>query len=96
LRKGETAIEIKETVRDNDVFVINPTCNPNPNDYLMEVLIIMDACRRAGAGRITAVLPIFGYARQARTLARSTRSSASVCQLMDEDALLAQPLTLAG
>eukprot|EP00040_Diaphanoeca_grandis_P031308 m.187116 g.187116 ORF g.187116 m.187116 type:complete len:444 (+) comp32293_c1_seq13:167-1498(+) len=61
---GETKVVLHESVRDNDVFIINPTCNPNPNDYLMEVLIMVDACKRGGAGRITAVLPIFGYARQ--------------------------------
>jgi ribose-phosphate pyrophosphokinase len=46
------------------VFVVQPTCNPNPNDYIMELVIMLDAFRRAGALRVTAVVPIFGYARQ--------------------------------
>ena len=57
---GETSVIVNKSVRDDDVFVIQPTCNPDPNDYLMELLIMMDAFRRAGAGRITAVVPIFG------------------------------------
>lgn len=61
---GETSVQINESVRDRDVFVINPTCNPRPNDYLMELLVMCDAIRRAGAMRITAVVPLFGYARQ--------------------------------
>jgi len=61
---GETQCLLKEGVRDCDVFIIQPTCNPSPNQYLMELLIMIDACRRAGANRITAVVPLFGYARQ--------------------------------
>jgi len=61
---GETMVEIEESTRDCDVFLIQPTCNPNPNDNLMELLIMADACRRASAKRITAVIPCFGYARQ--------------------------------
>jgi ribose-phosphate pyrophosphokinase len=57
-------VEIEESTRDCDVFLIQPTCNPNPNDNLMELLIMADACRRASAKRITAVIPCFGYARQ--------------------------------
>ena len=62
---GECAINIGEVVRGSDVFVIQSTCTP-VNDNLVELLIIIDALRRASAGRITAVMPYFGYARQDR------------------------------
>ena len=62
---GETSINIKESVRGCDVFVIQSTSMP-VNDNLMELLLILDACKRASAGRITAVIPYFGYARQDR------------------------------
>lgn len=62
---GELSVEIKENVRGRDVFVIQGTSTPG-NDHLMELLIIMDALRRASAERVTAVLPYFGYARQDR------------------------------
>ncbi len=62
---GETSIEINENVRGKDVFIIQPTCSPT-NDNLMEVIIMADALRRSSAGRITAVIPYFGYARQDR------------------------------
>ena len=62
---GETSINIKETVRGCDVFIIQSTSIP-VNDNLMELLLILDACKRASAGRITAVIPYFGYARQDR------------------------------
>ena len=62
---GETSINIKESVRGCDVFIVQSTSTP-VNDNLMELLLIMDACKRASAGRITAVLPYFGYARQDR------------------------------
>ena len=62
---GEISININETVRGADVFVVQPTCAP-VNDHLMELLIMMDAFRRASAGRITAVIPYYGYARQDR------------------------------
>lgn len=62
---GESAISIYETVRGSDVFVIQSTCMP-VNDNLMDLLIMIDAMKRASAGRVTAVIPYFGYARQDR------------------------------
>ena len=62
---GETQIKVNENVRGNDTFVIQSTCFPT-NDNLMELLILLDALKRASADRITAVLPYFGYARQDR------------------------------
>ncbi|MBN2422742.1 ribose-phosphate pyrophosphokinase [Candidatus Woesearchaeota archaeon] len=64
-RDGEIYIKIEESMRGEDVFIIQPTCTP-VNDSLMELLIIIDAVRRASAGRINAVIPYFGYARQDR------------------------------
>ena len=62
---GEIYVNINETVRGSDVFVVQSTCDP-VNDNLMELLIMIDAFKRASAGRITAVMPYFGYARQDR------------------------------
>ena len=62
---GEASVTLEETVRGADVFLIQSTCKP-VNDHLMELLVMVDACRRASAGRITAVIPYFGYARQDR------------------------------
>lgn len=63
--EGEIRVKIRQNVRGRDVFVIQPTCPP-VNENLMELLILLDALRRASARRITAVLPYFGYARQDR------------------------------
>lgn len=62
---GEVMVEIMENVRGKDVFVLQPTCWPT-NDNIMELMMMVDALRRASAGRITAVIPYFGYARQDR------------------------------
>ena len=62
---GEIMVEIMENVRGRDVFVVQPTCAPT-NDNLMELLVMIDAMKRASAGRVTAVIPYFGYARQDR------------------------------
>ena len=62
---GEVSISIEESVRGSDVFVVQSTCGP-VNNNLMELLIMIDALKRASAGRITAVMPYFGYARQDR------------------------------
>ena len=68
---GEVTVEIRQNVRARDVFVVQPTCNPT-NENLMELLIMVDALKRASARRITAVIPYYGYARQDRR-PRSTR-----------------------
>ncbi len=60
---GETAVKIDEKVRGTDVFIMQSTSTP-VNEHLMELLIMIDAMKRASAGRITAVLPYYGYARQ--------------------------------
>jgi ribose-phosphate pyrophosphokinase len=62
---GETFVKINENIRGDDVFIVQPSCPPT-NHNLMELLIMVDAARRASAGRITAVMPFFGYARQDR------------------------------
>ena len=62
---GEIAVSLQESVRGSDVFIIQSTCSPI-NDNLMEMLIMVDACKRASASRVTCVMPYFGYARQDR------------------------------
>lgn len=62
---GEVMVEILENVRGRDIFVLQPTCAPS-NDNLMEIMVMVDALRRASAGKITAAIPYFGYARQDR------------------------------
>ena len=83
---GEASVTLEETVRGADVFLIQSTCKP-VNDRLMELLVMIDACRRASAGRITAVIPYFGYARQDRKAKSRDPISAK---------LVANMLTVAG
>jgi ribose-phosphate pyrophosphokinase len=70
---GEVNVELMENIRGRDVFIIQPTCPPS-NDTLMELLVMVDACRRASAVRITAVVPYMGYSRQDRRT-RGSRSA---------------------
>ncbi len=83
---GEIWVEIDQNVRGMDVFVIQPTCSP-ANEHLMEMLIMMDALRRASCDRITAVIPYYGYARQDRKVQPRTPITAK---------LVADLLTTAG
>lgn len=79
---GETQVMIDESVRGKDVFIIQPTCQP-VNDNLMELLIMVDACKRASAKNITAVVPYYAYARQDRkTRGREPISAKLVANLM--------------
>lgn len=78
---GEISIEIQENVRGRDVFVIQPTCAPT-NKNIMELVFMVDALRRSSAGRITAVIPYFGYARQDRRV-RSARVPISAKVIAD-------------
>lgn len=75
---GETFCEIRENVRGVDCYVIQPTSSP-VNERMMELLILVDALRRASAGSITAVMPYYGYARQDRKVAPRTPISAKLC-----------------
>ena len=75
---GEISVEIGESVRGYDVFVVQSTCQP-VNDHLMELLIMIDAFKRASAARITAVIPYFGYARQDRKARARDPISAKLC-----------------
>lgn len=84
---GESQVEILENVRGKDVFIVQSTCAPT-NDNLMELMVMIDALRRASAGRITAVIPYFGYARQDRRV-RSARVPISA-------KVVANMLTVAG
>ena len=70
---GEVSVEIRESVRDKDVFIIQSTAPP-VNDHLMELLAIVDACRRASAARILALIPYFGYARSDKRHRRRVQS----------------------
>ncbi len=91
---GEVTIEIQQNVRARDVFVVQPTCAPT-NEHIMELLLMVDALKRASAGRITAVIPYYGYARQDRR-PRSTRVpiSAKVVANMLEAAGVNRVLTM--
>lgn len=91
---GEVAVEIEENVRGKDIFVIQPTCSPT-NENLMELLVMIDALKRASAARITAVIPYYGYSRQDRR-SRSARVpiSAKLVAKMIEQAGASRVLTV--
>ena len=90
---GEASVTLEETVRGADVFLIQSTCKP-VNDNLMELLVMIDACRRASAGRITAVIPYFGYARQDRKAKGRDPISAKLVANMIEAAGADRVLTM--
>lgn len=81
---GEIYVQVQESIRGCDIFLIQPTCDP-VNDYLMELMILIDACRRASARQITAVIPYYGYARADRkTAGRESITAKLVANLMTE------------
>ena len=90
---GEVSLTINESVRGSDVFLVQSTCKP-VNNNLMELLIMIDACRRASAGRITAVIPYFGYARQDRKAKGRDPISAKLVANMIEAAGADRVLTM--
>ena len=90
---NEIWVEIKENIRGEDVFIVQSTCNP-ANDNLMELLILVDACKRASAGRITAVMPYYGYARQDRKPAGRSPITAKLVANMVEAAGVDRVLTM--
>ena len=90
---GEVSVSINETVRGSDVFIVQSTCKP-VNDNLMELLVMIDACHRASAGRITAVMPYFGYARQDRKAKSRDPISAKLVANMIEAAGADRVLTM--
>ena len=90
---GEVSVNFNETVRGCDVFLIQSTCCP-VNDNFMELLVMIDACRRASANRITAVMPYFGYARQDRKARPRDPISAKLCANMLEAAGADRVLTM--
>jgi ribose-phosphate pyrophosphokinase len=84
LNDGETRIEIDESVRGKDVFIVQPTCPP-VNETIMELLIMVDALKRASTRRITVVMPYYGYARQDRkTKARESITAKMVANILTE------------
>ena len=90
---GEINVNITETVRGQDIFIIQPTCAP-ANDNLMELLIIVDALKRSSAGTINAVIPYFGYARQDRKAAPRVPISAKLVADMLEKAGVDRVITI--
>ncbi len=94
-KDGEISVKIKENVRGHDVFIIQSTCNPT-NDHVIELLLMIDAALRASAGRITAVIPYFGYARQDRKVEPrvpiSSKVMANIIQATGADRVLTMEL----
>ena len=90
---GETQVEITENVRGGDVFVVQSTCPP-ANNHLMELLLTLDALKRASAGRITAVVPYYGYARQDRKVSPRVPISAKLVADLMTTAGAARVLTM--
>jgi ribose-phosphate pyrophosphokinase len=94
-KDGEIWAKIKENVRGHDVFIIQSTCNP-ANDHIIELLLMIDAAFRASAGRITAVIPYFGYARQDRKVEPrvpiSSKVMANIIQVTGADRVLTMDL----
>ena len=90
---GEVSLELREPVRGADAFIVQSTCKP-VNDSLMELLVMIDAMRRASAGRITAVIPYFGYARQDRKAKSRDPISAKLVANMIEAAGADRVLTM--
>ncbi|HNW27066.1 MAG TPA: ribose-phosphate pyrophosphokinase [Spirochaetota bacterium] len=94
-KDGEISVKIKENVRGHDVFIIQSTCSPT-NDHVIELLLMIDAALRASAGRITAVIPYFGYARQDRKVEPrvpiSSKVMANIIQATGADRVLTMEL----
>ncbi|MCP4969955.1 MAG: ribose-phosphate pyrophosphokinase [Arcobacter sp.] len=90
---GEIAVQIKESVRGQDVFIVQPTCSPT-NDHLMELLIMIDALKRSSAKSISAVIPYYGYARQDRKAAPRVPISAKLVADMLEAAGIDRMITI--
>ncbi|QKF81177.1 ribose-phosphate pyrophosphokinase [Halarcobacter ebronensis] len=90
---GEISVQIQESVRGQDVFIVQPTCAPT-NDHLMELLIIIDALKRSSAKSISAVMPYFGYARQDRKAAPRVPISAKLVADMLETAGIDRVITI--
>jgi ribose-phosphate pyrophosphokinase len=86
---GELHVEIEDSVRGHDVYIVQPTSHP-PDEHLMELLFLADACRRSGAARLTAVVPYFGYARQDRRASGREAVGAAVVATLIEAAGLAR------
>lgn len=81
---GEIRVKVEPNLRRKHVFIIQPTCPPNVNDYLMELILMIDAARRASASEIIAVVPYFGYARQDRKeMPRVPISSSAVASILE-------------
>lgn len=90
---GETTVHVLESVRGKDVYLLQPTCPP-VNDNVMELLVFADACRRAAAGRIHAVIPYFGYARADKRHGRREPITASMVSMLMRTAAIDHIVTL--